>query len=245
MKNKIISSTLLLIGFFLGATALSTLAATWTTPSCNPSTSGPGACNTEAPVHVGSTGQSKLGPLLVNTASVLDDIGLTITGKIKLDDIRKGAGKVLTSDADGVGTWQTPGNLDISSLCNSIQTGTSPSVTSINLIKNGKNICSDNNGCSIRLLDTNGTLMSTPPILLLMQTTNGNWRDNGNGSGLNGDSSASPITNSSVNFITLYDDVVPTTLNNVSGITETAPDQINVIRYGNNGYNTTVSVCDF
>jgi hypothetical protein len=107
MKNKIISSTLLLLGFFLGATALSTLAATWTPPDCNPSTN-PGACNTEAPLHVGSVSQSKDGPLLVNTASVLDDVGLTIAGKIKLDFIRKGEGKVLTSDADGVGTWMSP-----------------------------------------------------------------------------------------------------------------------------------------
>ncbi|MES2795326.1 MAG: tail fiber domain-containing protein [Bacteroidota bacterium] len=34
---------------------------------------------------------------------------LSVIGKIKMDDVSKGANKVLTSDANGVGTWQTVG----------------------------------------------------------------------------------------------------------------------------------------
>jgi len=103
--KKIISSTLVIIGFVLGATALSTFAA-WTTPTCNPATD-PGECNVAAPINIGNSAQIKAGSLTLNSASIIDDIGLTITGKIKLDDLRKGAGKVLTDVAgDGVGTWE-------------------------------------------------------------------------------------------------------------------------------------------
>lgn len=108
MKNKIISSTLVIIGFAIGATALSALA-DWTTPSCDPSVD-PGACNTSAPLNLSSLGQVKDGPLTINALSTaIDDIGLKLSGKIKIVDDNQAAGRVLTSDANGVGTWQSPG----------------------------------------------------------------------------------------------------------------------------------------
>lgn len=101
MKKKILPLVLIIIGFTAGATALSTLAA-WTAPTCTPPN-----CNADAPVNVGLSLQEKLGPLTVNSAIPQSLIGLTVFGGLKIPD-GKGVGKVLTSDADGVGTWQTP-----------------------------------------------------------------------------------------------------------------------------------------
>ncbi|OHA17342.1 MAG: hypothetical protein A3C79_03425 [Candidatus Taylorbacteria bacterium RIFCSPHIGHO2_02_FULL_45_28] len=111
MKSKIIASTLLVIGFLAGASALSALA-DWTAapaggpPGCPSTVEG---CN--APINVGTTEQRKSGPLVVNFNSI-GDIGLTVLGKLKIIDAGAVAGtnngKVLTSDANGVGTWQTP-----------------------------------------------------------------------------------------------------------------------------------------
>ncbi len=55
MKNKIISSSLLVTGFLLGATALSALAGVWTPPQ-----SAPPADNVPAPINVGKLGVSAL-----------------------------------------------------------------------------------------------------------------------------------------------------------------------------------------
>jgi hypothetical protein len=103
MKNKIIPFVLVIIGFTLGATALSTLAA-WTVPSCTPPN-----CNVDAPINATTSAQTKLGPLTLNANLVapIADIGLTVYGKLKVFDGNQAAGKVLTSDANGVGTWQS------------------------------------------------------------------------------------------------------------------------------------------
>lgn len=49
--------------------------------------------------------QNSTGFLGLNDANPLER--LSIVGRIKMDDPSKGLGKVLTSDANGVGTWQT------------------------------------------------------------------------------------------------------------------------------------------
>jgi len=116
MKSKIISSSLLIAGFLIGATALSTFAA-WSTPVCNPGDAeGPGACNTEAPLHVGSTLQSKLGVLSLNTNGV-GLYGLQVANGIKLIDAEMLAetpknpnNMVLTSNETGIGTWKSIGS---------------------------------------------------------------------------------------------------------------------------------------
>lgn len=62
MKKQIFSASLLIIGFLIGATALSALAAgTWTPPNnCSPTDVG---CNVDAPINVATTSQSKGGNL--------------------------------------------------------------------------------------------------------------------------------------------------------------------------------------
>ncbi|MBP6858362.1 MAG: hypothetical protein KBC33_00855 [Candidatus Pacebacteria bacterium] len=108
MKSKIISSTLVVLGFVLGATALSALAA-WTAPASTPPNCTSGQPGCDAPLHVGSSLQTKLGQLSLNSSG-LGAYGLEVVNGIKLIDvgILNGAsptGKVLTSDANGVGTW--------------------------------------------------------------------------------------------------------------------------------------------
>jgi Chaperone of endosialidase len=51
--------------------------------------------------------QNTTGNLGLNDANPTEK--LSIVGRIKMDDPSKGLGKVLTSDANGVGTWQTVG----------------------------------------------------------------------------------------------------------------------------------------
>lgn len=101
--KKYLSTLTLIIGFLAGASALSALAATstWTAPSA----AAPNG-NVAAPVNVGSVDQSKDGALTLNFAGA-DQIGLKVLGQIQMVDGSQGAGKVLTSDATGVATWQT------------------------------------------------------------------------------------------------------------------------------------------
>jgi hypothetical protein len=95
---------------------------TWTAPQCAP----PG-CNVDAPLNVGSSHQSKLGSVSINTATSNPDpfgldvfgisrffgnvqIGTTTNGRyatIQIVDGNQGAGKVLTSDGNGNASWRT------------------------------------------------------------------------------------------------------------------------------------------
>ena len=52
--------------------------------------------------------QNSTGNLGINDANPLEK--LSVKGRIKMDDPSKGLGKVLTSDANGVGTWQIVGS---------------------------------------------------------------------------------------------------------------------------------------
>ena len=108
MKSKIISSTLVILGFVLGATALSAIAA-WTAPVSTPPNCTPGQPGCDAPIHVGASAQSKMG-LLTLQSNLTDAFGLSVINGIKIvdDGALAGAnnGKVLTSDANGIGTWQ-------------------------------------------------------------------------------------------------------------------------------------------
>ncbi len=113
MKSKIISSTLVILGFVLGATALSAVAA-WTAPASTPPNCTSGQPGCDAPINVSASSQSKLG-LLTLQSNLTDAFGLAVANGIKLVDssVTAGtaAGKVLTSDANGVGTWQSPGTI--------------------------------------------------------------------------------------------------------------------------------------
>jgi len=82
----------------------------WTSPTATP----PGA-NVSAPINAGNTAQEKTGGLTVGslttagavTAGSVSTAGLTNTGTLRVTT-GAGATKVLTSDASGNATWQTP-----------------------------------------------------------------------------------------------------------------------------------------
>ena len=107
--NKSIIALAIILGFGLGAIALSTLASTWTSP-----TQAPPQGNSDAPINVGVSHQVKLGSLSINTTTTNPDVnGLDVFGisrffgKVKIVDGSQGDGKVLTSNADGLASWST------------------------------------------------------------------------------------------------------------------------------------------
>lgn len=111
MKSKIISATLLGIGFFIGASALSALAA-WTAPTETPPTCTSGLAGCDAPVNVGPTLQQKLGSL--------GTLGLSILGDFKfipVGGVPPTSGQVLVADdtdlVNGKVKWGTPGSISI------------------------------------------------------------------------------------------------------------------------------------
>ncbi len=247
MKNKIISSSLLVIGFVLGASALSVLA-DWSAPGsgCTPP-----SCNPSAPLNVSATSQDKEGPLRINidTTNPIAEIGLTVFGKLKLVDGAQGDGKVLTSSIDGTATWKPAPGTDSSSFCNTVNTGSTVNVQALSLIKNGKNICADVEGCTVRMIDVknDGTLLINHGPYMVSQISSNKWINSAEAtSGTNGDSSA--VSVSAINGVILYDDITPASsqpFGVVSSITETSASSFAVSRYLNNGYSSTVSVCDF
>ncbi len=124
MKKQIISFSLVVAGFFLGATALSAFAQTWSPPgtgypagtNCTPPN-----CNVPAPINVGSSWQYKMGPVSFGTSTelttnipALDVIGgalfdnLGITGNLIVASGSPQIGDVLTAqDTNGTVGWGT------------------------------------------------------------------------------------------------------------------------------------------
>jgi hypothetical protein len=107
MKNNITTNSraIIISAFFIASTSF---VLAWTGP-----TSVPPNGNTPAPVNVALNTQSKLGQLFVNTdLSNPYTVGLSVfgqsvfNGKVKIVDGSEGVGKVLTSDANGLATWQ-------------------------------------------------------------------------------------------------------------------------------------------
>lgn len=88
----------LVLGLVLAGTAF----ADWTAPSSNPPTCLAGQPGCDAPVNVGTVNQTKSGGL-----GILGSLIIGPSGSFTLSNA-PGAGKVLTSDATGRGTWQTP-----------------------------------------------------------------------------------------------------------------------------------------
>jgi hypothetical protein len=114
------------VGFSLGAFALAAVAAEWVPPAGDAPTN-----NVEAPINASSDTQDKHGKLRVNTL-LTDTNGLDVFGvarlfggveigssgfpaSLTLLDGNQGAGKVLTSDANGKAKWSSPAaaNLNI------------------------------------------------------------------------------------------------------------------------------------
>jgi len=100
--------------------AIAFYAVAWSEPTQSP----PGG-NVPTPLNTGSTGQSKAGGLILNTGGAANglivangNVGigttnpgtrLNVNGNIKIVDGNQADGKVLTSDGDGLGTWQRAG----------------------------------------------------------------------------------------------------------------------------------------
>lgn len=118
MKNQSIKQYVIAVVIGLGlvvGVASVEATGTWSQPCGTPPT-----CNADAPVNVGSNTQSKAGQLFVNTGTPAPyAVGLQVFGQsifdnssagtsaIQIKDGHQGAGKVLTSDASGNGTWQS------------------------------------------------------------------------------------------------------------------------------------------
>jgi hypothetical protein len=82
----------------------------WTNPAMSPPNG-----NVSAPINISSSTQTKLGSLILNAASPIQNaIGLTVfgtssfSGALVIADGTQGSGKVLTSDASGNAKWATP-----------------------------------------------------------------------------------------------------------------------------------------
>ena len=99
MKN--IKAFLLAAALLIGVQYAS---AAWSNPSALPPNS-----NTDAPLNVGDSLQQKLGSLAINTnTSNPYAVGLTVFGQVQIVDGTQGAGKILTSNANGVASWVAP-----------------------------------------------------------------------------------------------------------------------------------------
>jgi len=112
--------------------AVSYVSADWSAPTC-----GPTGCNAPAPINVSATSQDKLGAIRLNTAVPGSTYGLDVFGisrffgnleignasfpsKVKIVDGTQGVGKILTSDANGLSSWQTLGTGSVSAVTNII-----------------------------------------------------------------------------------------------------------------------------
>ncbi len=104
MKQLLDSAKIIILSALLIIGAASLKA--WT----GPSQAAPNG-NTPAPLNIGSTVQTKLGSLIINAATPIQNaIGLTVFGSVTIADGTQGAGKVLTSDDSGNASWQQVGS---------------------------------------------------------------------------------------------------------------------------------------
>lgn len=127
MNQITIKKVAVTTGLFLGAFALSVMAADWTPAGC----AAPG-CNTEAPINVGSNQQTKSGALTIGGASqnadgssffvngLIKTVGLFVEGMATVDSLNVAsslkvtstgfatANSVLTNVGGGVAEWKVP-----------------------------------------------------------------------------------------------------------------------------------------
>lgn len=125
MKKKIFSVIYIAIGLIIGVSTLFVFA-DWAPPTHAPPNCPSGEPGCDALLNVGPSHQTKLGSVSINTTTITPDpygldvfgisrffgnleIGtLAVPATIKIVDGNQGDGKVLTSNANGVGTWKTP-----------------------------------------------------------------------------------------------------------------------------------------
>ena len=120
-RQSVIAATCLIVGGFIGASALVALAQTWTPAPGIPTTCPAGYPGCDAPINVGSSTQTKLGSLILNAALQNQNaFGLTVFGTSILNgtvQINSGSpvwGKVLmANDSSGTGVWVATSSLGI------------------------------------------------------------------------------------------------------------------------------------
>ena len=240
--KKITSASLLIIGFLVGATALSAIAGTWTAPGtgCTPPN-----CNVDAPV---TTGGGVTGNVYSQTKSGL--LGLTDT-IIKNLQVLTGegtttstAGKVLTAlDNEGTVGWRSGGGgggSALDNLCTTIDTGIAfVGWKEIDLTIDGKNMCSDTNGCSYRAWRYNatepqGVNLYGSNAFIIRQISDGRWVDSQNNNrGNNGNGTLEYFENGWDGIMRFADD----------STAESSPDKFSVEDLsGANG--VILTICD-
>lgn len=212
-------------------------AGTWTGPTATP----PGG-NVDTPVNVGNNAQSKAGDLAVG--AFLANLNSKFLGKVTIQDGTQGAGKVLTSDANGVASWATGGgggSAGLDQLCNTVDTGISfVGTKQISLLLGGKNMCTDANGCSYKIWRYNasypeGVNLYGSNAYQVRQYSNGRWVDSaGNTRGINGDTTAKAFLG--WEGLTLSDDS-----SEAGG--ETSPDALS-LKDSQNDESYVVTMCD-
>ncbi len=130
LKNIIIT-TGGIIGVVSSVFLLTFIVFAWTGPLNTPPTCPAGEVGCDEPLHSGVLAQSKTGGLLLNTGGAEygliiqnGNVGigtasptakLEVAGQVKITGGSPGAGKVLTSDAEGLGQWSVPTGIRIKS----------------------------------------------------------------------------------------------------------------------------------
>ena len=117
---KIIKEVGLFCGIVSSIFFVSFMVLAWNPPGATP-TGG----NVALPINVGSNSQTKSGNLrIINWLGIgsvsnplpVRQARLDIDGQIRIRGGNPGTGKVLVSDSNGVGSWQTPASAPISSV---------------------------------------------------------------------------------------------------------------------------------
>ncbi len=92
-----------LLALFFGSAV--PLYANWVAPKSPPPTCNPEDPGCDAPIHTGASSQFKKGSFGVG---IFPTATLDVNGQIKIRGGNPGTNKVLTSDASGLASWQTP-----------------------------------------------------------------------------------------------------------------------------------------
>ena len=225
-----ISKIAVVIGLTMGAFAFSAIAA-WTSATANPpagNVSAPINVGLNSQSKLGqlflntdlsnpyAVGLSVFGKALFNGAiqassSMLLDGSLSLKGVLnyKPGGVTPAANQVLTTDINGNASWAAPtssggGTTAESTACISTDIPKVSSLyTSISLLKNGVNICADNDGCTIRLetFDSSNNIhsfYSSGSPLIYKQSDSGYWMftnpvGGGSAAGTNGDGTENDI----------------------------------------------------